>query len=134
MLLYFLNILKIMAIFDKIKSLFKSKLTVNQPVYAEDGASVICQDKDNGVIKQMSIVPEHINPNLDIPTTFPKFVVNKKTAREGMIGMHFARVLNLDTDEAPIQGSKNLLTSGTLYEILNDLQDQIDDLRFSIEK
>jgi hypothetical protein len=46
-----------------------------------------------------------------------------------MFGMHRELALNLDTDESPIQGCHNLVTSGNLYKVINNLQEQIDELK-----
>lgn len=92
-----------------------------QSVYLEDGVGLICEDKDNSIRKSTKIVAQHSNYTADIPIEFPRFCVNKTTARIGAIGMHSKNVLFLDADDEPTEGSKNLLTSGVIYDVIQDL-------------
>ena len=120
----------ISTIKQKITNLFNpGEETVDYPIYMTGNASVICKDKEGTVIKKVSIVPEHIDPDADIQLEFPRFSVIKVTSIEGLIGMHLKHVLVLDADDEPIEGSKALITSGTLYDIINNLQSQIDELK-----
>lgn len=112
----------------------KTKTSIKDLIYMEDGSSVMCEDKQNDCTKSTRVVAKHINEDLDTPIEFPTFYVIKTTSRDGMFSTHVKVALVLDADDEPIEGSKNLLTSGTLFSILSDLQDQIDDLKFSLEK
>lgn len=105
------------------------KNVVNSPIYMEKNAAVICKDTVGTTTYKTVIVPEHIDLDADIQIETPRFCVNKITSKEGMIGMTFKNVLVLDADSEPIEGSKALITSGTLYDIINNLQSQIDELK-----
>ena len=111
----------------------KQKLTtalkiqsLNSPIYLEDGAQFVCQDHKNKKNMSTRIIARHVG---DDPDDFPKFQIYKTAALDGMFGMHRELTLNLDTDESPIQGSHNLVTSGNLYKVINNLQEQIDELK-----
>lgn len=123
-----------MSLLQKIKEKFtiaKKVKTLDEPLYMLDGAAVICLDKNDKVTASTKIVAEHVeNPDTD----FPKFVVIKTASRNGIIGMFNKVALILDTDEEPVIGSKNLMTSGDIFKVVSDLQDQIDDLRFLIKQ
>lgn len=106
-----------------------AETTVNYPIYMEDGSVVVCKDKTGTLIRKVSIVPEHINPDADIQLDFPRFCVTKVSCREGQIGMHLKQALVLDVDEEAREGSNYLLTSGTIYNIMTDLQCQIAELQ-----
>jgi len=43
--------------------------------------------------------------------------------------MHLKNVLTLDADEMPTEFSNNLITSGTLFNIISNLQKQINELK-----
>lgn len=115
---------------QKISNLFRNEeTTINEPVYFDSGASIICRDKEGIVTMTSSIVAEHIDDN----TKFPRFSVVNTTAKEGMLSFNLKRILNLTTDNVPTQGSKNLMTSGDIYTVINDLQNQINDLKGTIK-
>lgn len=122
-----------MSLLNTIKEkLYISKLkqTIDNPIYMRENARFVCSDTKNNVTVEMSIVPEHASND----TEEPNFGVTRYSFREGQLSAHYKKVLNLNTDDAPIQGSKNLLTSGTLYHIINDLQTQITELQEKINK
>ena len=112
----------------KITDLLKRNVLA-EPVYMEKNAAFVCQDKQDKATKTTRIIAEHINEDMDIPITFPQFSVTKTTSLQGMIGMHFKHVLTLDADDYPTEGSKNLLTSGAIFEVITELQNQIDELK-----
>lgn len=104
---------------------------INGPVYMGKDSSFVCEDKLSNSTVVTSLVAEHINPDAGESIAFPRFVVNKTSALDGSFGMHSHNVLALDVDDVPTEDSINLITSGTLYNILQNIQDQIDDLRFT---
>lgn len=104
-------------------------VSLRDKVYLENGSGFVCLDKKDSANKSVEIVPTHINPNLDNPADFPQFTVIKTTSKDGSIGTHKRTALILDTDNEPTEGSYKLLTSGLLYEIINDLQNQINELK-----
>lgn len=123
-----------MSLLQKIKEKFSSSKKVNtlsEPMYMMDGSAFVCQDKNNNVLKSTKIVAEHTNES---EIDFPRFIVTKTSFRDGMIGMYHKTSMVLDTDDEPTEGSKNLLTSGDIYKVVSDLQDQIEDLRFLIKQ
>lgn len=115
--------------FEKIKEMIGIKKQVatkiNGPVVMEDGAVVVCQDVGTDSTITTKIIPQHVSDNVN----FPRFIVTKTAARHDSYGMWNKVVLALDTDNAPSEGSINLLTSGAIYEVINDLQNQIDELK-----
>lgn len=104
--------------------------TIDGPVYMGKISSFVCRDKLSSSTVTTSLVAEHINPDAEEPLVFPRFVINKMSAIDGGYGMYSHNVLALDADDVPTEGSINLITSGTLYNILQNIQDQIDDLKF----
>lgn len=113
---------------NKIKELVR-KLTLKEKLYMDQGASLICYDKIGNTNKQIEIIANHIDEFSENPDDFPSFRVIKTSSIDGTHSLYRKHSMNLDTDETPTQGSKNLLTSGTLYNIINDLQSQIDALK-----
>ena len=115
--------------FEKIKEMFGVKkqvaTKVNGPVVMEDGAVVICQDVGTDSTVTTKIIPQHVSDSV----SFPRFVVTKTTARHDSYGMWNKVMLALDADSVPSEGSINLLTSGAIYEVINDLQNQINELK-----
>lgn len=105
--------------------------TLSTPVYMESGAQFVCKDHINKANKIMAIVAKHVNNDIE---DFPGFQVYKTSSRDGMIGMNRQLILNLDTDSDPTEGSKNLLTSGTVFNVVMALQTQIDELKAKLEK
>lgn len=124
-----LNKLKIAAstITSKIVSL-KDKL------YMEKGSALVCKDKEGIVNKSVEIVAEHIDHDADTVLDFPQFTIKKITSRDGQYNMITENVLVLDADEDPTEGSKKLVTSGKLFDIIVGLQGQIDDIYSKITK
>ena len=124
-----------------IKNLFKKNTEIKpvkdvrkDTVYMEEGSSIACQDKENGTTKTVYILPKHVNHSLDVPIEFPRFDIVKVTSMDGMYGMHLKNVLTLDADEMPTEFSNNLITSGTLFNIISSLQRQINELKDIIQK
>lgn len=137
-----------MSIFTSIKDIFskdKTKYPIDnvitgdkeqhfaQPIYMDRGSYLSCRDKTGRVNVQTRIVPEHIDFDLGEPITFPRFSVVKIGTKENGYGMYARCALILDADETPVENSKNLLTSGTLYNIIADLQAQIANLQEQID-
>lgn len=114
--------------------MFNKNLTLDQQLLMEDGAAITCKDKINKVNKSVSIIPTHINMSLDQPVEFPEFSIIKKSGVDGSLSLNLRKVLILDVDDEPTEDSIKLLTSGQLYLIINNLQDQINELRDSIKK
>jgi len=94
------------------------KLVISEPVYAEGLASLICEDIDGNTLKSTKIIPHHVDLDADNPIIFPTFYITKTIAKPGILGMHIKKVMNLDTDDWPLEGSINLLTSGTMYNVI----------------
>lgn len=105
------------------------KNVVNYPIYMGTNSAVICKDTIGTTTYKVIIAPEHIDLDADIQIESPRFCVNKVTSKEGMVGMTFKNVLILDADSEPTEDSKALITSGTLYNIISDLQEQINELK-----
>ena len=114
---------------EKITNKVKDIITVKDKIFMEQGSSVVCKDSNNGINKQVSIIASHINENYDEPQTFPRFDVVKTVSKDGSYSTHKEYMFSLAADKEPTEGSKNLLTSGALYEIINDLQMQINELK-----
>ena len=117
-----------------LSNLFKKQKTVDEPIYMTSNASVVCSDKQNGTTKKVQINFQHIDPDADIQLEFPRIEVVKTSSKDGMIGMYRKHVMNLDTDDMPTEGSKNLLTSGVLYQIISELTQRIKELESKIKK
>ena len=127
-----------MNLFEKIflnnkQKVAQSKLTLNEELYLEKGSSLVCKDSINGSNNIIKIVPNHIDLDLDTPIEEPEFNVYRITSRDGVIGMYAKKLLTLDTDNTPTENSTKMITSGTLYTIINDLQEQINDLKNKIK-
>lgn len=122
-----------MSIFTNIKNKIfgnsSDDQNINSLIYLNKGAALICKDKTTDATLQTKIVAEHLDSDADVQIMFPRFSVIKTISKGGNYGMHSKLALVLDTDESPAQNSKNLLTSGTLFNIINDLQAQIDELK-----
>lgn len=117
------------ALSRKISTAISKYLILKEGLYMEKGASLICKDKIGNSNRSVELVASHIDRDADIQIDFPQFDIVKILGKDGVIGMHVKHALTLDTDDFPTQDSKKLLTSGTLYEILNNLQNQIDELK-----
>lgn len=120
-----------MAFLENLKNKFTAmnkNLNLNEPLYMEKGSSLICKDKEGDLNKQVAIIAEHVNYDLDEPTTFPKFSIIKGSSRDGSYSMYRKHVMNLDTDDVPTEGSHNLITSGALYEILQEINTRLENL------
>ena len=116
----------ITKIIDKFMNLFNGEknVSVDYPIYFENGSALICKDKVGDANFTSRIVAEHADEN----RIYPRFTVINSSSRDGMFSMHVRKALTLDTDEMPTEGSDNLLTSGAIYYALNNLQKQIDDI------
>lgn len=126
-----------MALLKKIKEKIidiKKLNILREPVYMQNNAAFVCQDKQDKVTKTTKIIAEHADDTPDIPIEFPRFIVTKTSSREGTYGMFHKVALVLDTDDEPIEGSNNLLTSGALFHTISILQEQIDELKALIQK
>lgn len=102
---------------------------MTQPVYMKEGSAFVCQDKNNDSTVTVKLLAKH-STDEETPTMF---TVTKTVSRNGQYGMHFKQLLNLDVDDSPTEGSKNLLVSGTIYDIITDLQNQIQELKERIK-
>ena len=107
---------------NTIKEIANKTLTLKDKLYMGYGASFVCKDKIGNTNKQIEVTANHIDESSENPDDFPSFGVVKTSFIDGTHSLYRKYCMNLDTDETPTQGSKNLLTSGTLYNIINDLQ------------
>ncbi|WP_287385529.1 hypothetical protein [Lachnospira sp.] len=119
----------LLTIKNKMKELLNKKMALRDKLYLEKGSGIVCEDKEDLTNKVVEIIPSHINRDLDVPRIFPEFSVVKTTSKDGQIGMHKKVALILDTDDEPTEGSRKLLTSGLLYEIITDIYNKIDELK-----
>lgn len=119
----------LLTIKNKMKELLNKKMTLRDKLYLEKGSGIVCEDKEDLTNKVVEIIPSHINRDLDFPRTFPEFSVVKTTSKDGQIGTYKKVALILDTDDEPTEGSRKLLTSGLLYEIITDIYNKIDELK-----
>lgn len=111
----------------KFKNLFKKEsLKVDKPVYMEKGSTIAIVDKVNSVNYKTEILPQHLNIEDEQPQNFE---VVKTTSKDGSFGMTRKKVLVLNVDEIPTKNSLNLLTSGTIYDIVYNILKQIDELK-----
>lgn len=117
---------------DKIGVALK-KLSLTDKLYMGKGSGLVCADKQGTINKKVEILASHIDTNLEDLNSFPQFTVVKTTSRDGQIGTHKKIALILDTDSQPTENSFKLLTSGLLYEIISDLQNQINELKSKIQ-
>lgn len=114
---------------NTIKEVANKTLTLKDKLYMGYGASFACKDKIGNTNKQIEIIANHVDESSENTEEFPSFKIIKTSSIDGLNSLFRKHSMNLDTDELPIQGSKNLLTSGTLYNIINDLQSQINELK-----
>jgi hypothetical protein len=87
----------------------------------EDNSGFICKDKKVNTNLSTKLVAQHINDNPESPVDYPRFCIFKTSAIDGSYGMHSKLAMVLDTDDTPTEDSKNLITSGTLYNIIQNL-------------
>jgi len=120
-----------MKIINNIKQKLEvlKKYILNNVIYMEKDSGIVCQDTNNGIINSVGIYPAHIDLGMDNPLEFPELNIIKTTARTDSNSMFKNKVLTLDTDDEPTPGSKKIITSGTLYNILLNIQEQIDDIK-----
>ena len=123
--LYDMNIFKDLTKVGKLKA----GQVLKDATYMEDNASLVCKDKTDSATLSTSFTAQHINYDLDEHIEFPRFCIIKTAARNEGFGMHSKIACILDTDDEPTEGSKNLVTSGALYSIISDLQNQINELK-----
>lgn len=117
-----------------ISTLINKTLSLKDKLYMEKGSALVCKDKEGIVNKSVEIVAEHIDHDADTVLDFPQFTIKKITSRDGQYNMITENVLVLDADEDPTEGSKKLVTSGKLFDIIVGLQSQIDDIYSKITK
>jgi len=117
----------------KVSNTLNKYFSLKEKLYMDKGASLICKDKEGKTNKSIEIVANHIDPNLDNPISFPEFNIVKSVSTDGSYSLHKVHSLTLDADNEPTEGSKKLIVSGTLYEILNDIQTKINNLREDME-
>ena len=117
----------------KVSQALRKCLFLNEQLYVGSNGSIVCKDKVGDRNLSTTIVATHVDLDADIPVEFPTFGVVKSSSVEGGYGTHKKYAFTFDTDDEPIMGSKNLLTSGTIYEVVKDLQSQIDDLKKQIK-
>lgn len=122
-----MNLLK--SIKENITRIFKDAFCLNKELLMEKGSSISCKDVHGNVTSCIKIVPIHIDYESDEKGNFPRFDIVSTIGKDGQYNTIKKHVLSLNADETPIEGSKNLLTSGQLYNIINDLQSQIDILK-----
>lgn len=124
-----------MNILEKLKQSLnvfkKDQFVLNDPIYMENSASLVCADKQGKVRKTARLFAKHVDQ--DNQDDFPSFQINKTSSIDGEYGMYSKNVLVLDADDVPTLGSKKLITSHTLYQIIEDLQCQINELNEKIE-
>lgn len=114
---------------EKLVNVAQKYTTFKDKIYLEKGSGIVCKDSNNGYNKSIEILASHEDLSADQPITFPRFDIIRSTSRDGYDSTHKKHLFTLDTDDEPTEGSKNLLTSGVLYEIINDLQMQINELK-----
>lgn len=109
----------------------KNKLSLGEKLYMEQNSGLVVKDSNNGYNKSVELLASHINPDLDVPQDFPEFRIIRSTSRDGYVGNYKRHIMTLDVDDCPTQDSCKLITSGQLYDIINDLQNQINELKNS---
>lgn len=124
----------IMKLKEKLFNFIDKVLSIKQELVMEEGSSLVCRDKEGIVTKTVKIVPTHIDRDADIKIEFPQFDVISTISKDGQYNVIYKQLLTLDVDSEPTEGSYKLLTSGQLYNIISDLQNQIDTLKDKINK
>lgn len=124
----------IMKLKEKLTDLVKKVLSLDEELSMENGAALVCKDKEGIVNKSVKIVATHINPDADEQIDMPQFDVISQVSKDGQYSMHVKHMLTLAADDCLTEGSKKLITSGQLYEIVKELQNQIDVINQKINK
>ena len=127
-----MNLLK--SIKERITKIVDDTFYLDKELSMEKGSSISCKDICGNVINCIRIVPTHIDKESDDKINFPRFDIVSTIGKDGQYNIIRKHILSLNADETPTEGSKNLLTSGCIYNIISDLQNQIDALKDKINK
>ena len=127
-----MNLLK--SIKERITKIVDDTFYLDKELSMEKGSSISCKDICGKVINCIRIVPTHIDKESDDKINFPRFDIVSTIGKDGQYNIIRKHILSLNADETPTEGSKNLLTSGCIYNIISDLQNQIDALKDKINK
>lgn len=119
---------------EKINTIQKiSKKKFDDIVEVGDNAAVVCETKYPAGSNIVKIYARHNYPDDENPGGIPNFYVNRRIVRQNQFGPRSKDIICLDADEFPTENSINLITSGRLYHIFQDLQNQINELKEQIQ-